>query len=103
MDAFSKKGASVFPTRDHSEIRRWAEAHDAVPAEVLTLKFDGEPTTLHFLRGDAKDGTPELRPISWEDFFARFDLLELSMAFDDESGRFNIVRVEKPIQQRFAN
>ncbi len=45
--------------------------------------------------GDAKTGTPEIRPISWESFFAQFDLLELSFAFDQQSKQFNLVRVDK--------
>jgi len=93
----------MIPTRDHAEIRRWAAAHDAVPAEIVPLKFDGEPTILHFLFGDARVGTPELRPITWEDFFARFDVMELSLAFDDDSGDFHIVRVEKALQAGLAN
>ncbi len=88
----------MVPTRDHAAIRRWAEANDGVPAEVILLKFDGEPAVLHFLFGAAKAGTPELRPITWEDFFAQFDLLELSMAFDKDTPCFQIVRVEKPLK-----
>ncbi len=87
------------PTRDHAEIRRWALEQDAVPAEIKPLKFDGEPFVLHFLLGKAKEGTPEIRPISWEDFFARFDLLGLSMVFEDCGPRYALVRVEKRFEQ----
>ncbi len=83
------------PTRNHDEIRRWATRHDAVPAEVRIIKFDGEPAVLHFLLGEAREGTPELRPIDWEDFFARFDLLDLGFAYDDDSSQFAIVRIDK--------
>lgn len=83
----------VGPTADHREIRRWAERHDAVPAEIRLYKFDSQPSVLHFLFGPAKGGTAELRPISWEDFFARFDLMGLAMVFD-ETPFFEILQVE---------
>ena len=84
----------MVPTRNHKIIRQWAMTHDATPAEIMPLKFDGEPTILTFLMGDAKAGTPEIRPIKWESFFARFDLLGLSFAFDQRSPQFELVRVE---------
>ncbi len=93
----------MLPTKDHDEIRFWAEAHDAVPAEIQPLRFDGEPSVLYFLIGDAKAGTPEIKPISWEDFFARFDLLGLSMVFDEQTPRFDIVRVEKASQPQMLH
>ena len=85
----------MIPTRDHAEIRRWAARHDAVPAEVPPIKFDGKPTMLHFLMGAAKEGTPELHPISWESFFAEFDLLGLALAYDELTPRFDLVRIEQ--------
>lgn len=83
------------PTQDHKTIRHWALTRDAAPAEIFPLKFDGQPAVLTFLMGDARRGTPEIHPISWESFFAQFDLLDLSFTFDDKSIRFDLVRVEK--------
>ena len=80
-------------TNDHDIIQHWAKRFGAVPAERKVFTFDSEPALLHFLFGAAKAGTPELRPITWEDFFARFDLLGLSVALDNESPDFDIVRV----------
>lgn len=85
----------MVPTRNHKIIRHWALTRDATPAEISPLKFDGQPAVLTFLMGDAKGGTPEIRPISWDSFFAQFDLLELSFAFDQQSTQFDLVRVEK--------
>lgn len=94
----------MIPTRDHSKIREWAATYGAGFAEIERLKFDGEPTILYFLFGDlAKNGTAEIRPISWEDFFARFDLLGLSMAYDDRSPQFSIVNVQKDPALKTAN
>ena len=78
-------------TRDHEEIFAWATEHDAVPAEVRRPTFDHQPTALRFLSGEAKSGTPELCPISWEDFFARFDLMRLAVVFDYDVGDYEFV------------
>ena len=83
------------PTSDHRVIRAWATKHDAVPAEITPRKFDGEPAILHFLFGRAKSGLPEIVPISWENFFAQFDLMELVMVFDD-TPTFEILHNDKP-------
>ena len=80
-------------TSDHGEILAWASRHDAVPAEVIPRVFDSEPAILHFLFGKAKAGLPEIKPISWESFFAQFDLLGLVMVFDD-SPTFEILQDE---------
>jgi len=92
----------MIPTRNHQEIRQWATRHHAVPAEVRIIKFDGEPAVLYFLMGEARKGTPELRPIDWEDFFARFDLLNLAFAYADDSSQFAIVRIEKDASKVIA-
>ena len=93
----------MLPTQDHKEIRHWAKTYGAIPAEIRRLKFDGEPSILYFLFGDLREGTPELRPIFWDDFFARFDLLDLSLAYDESSPQFHIVKLDKGSQQRFSN
>ena len=71
------------PTNNHAEIFDWAMRHAGVAAEILPFKFDGEPSILYILFGDAREGTPEIRPIAWEDFFARFDLMEMKIVFDE--------------------
>ena len=84
----------MLPTRDHAVIRRWAAKNDAVPATIPPITFDSEPAILTFLIG-RRVGTAEIHPISWDSFFAQFDLLNLSFAFDDGSTRFALARVEK--------
>jgi hypothetical protein len=66
---------------DHNEIRRWAVAHDAHPAEVIPYTHDSEPAILRFVFGSPEDfkDHPEFRLISWEHFFATFELLGLTL------------------------
>ena len=81
------------PTSDHTEILRWAERHQAAPAEIKPFIFDSLPSVLYFIMGRG-GGTTELHPIAWEDFFARFDLMGLVMVFD-ETPNFEILQLEK--------
>lgn len=71
------------PTSDHDEIRRWAVVHGAVPVEIATLLHDGVPTKIGFIFMKGAKSPPELKPISWEGFFALFDLLQLSFVYDE--------------------
>ena len=72
------------PTRDPSEIRQWAERHGATPAEILPHVFDSEPAILTFLFDSGRStGTDQIRPITWDTFFAQFMLLDLVLVYDD--------------------
>jgi len=59
-------------TRDHEEIRRWAEERGGKPAHV---KRTGSEEDIGVLRIEFPGfgGDENLEPISWEDFFAKFD------------------------------
>ena len=85
----------MIPTTDHKHIQQWAKRHNATPAQMKRLKFDGEPAILTFLIGNPDGAGPDIYPISWESFFAQFDLLKLSVAFDERTPRFDIVVVQK--------
>jgi len=82
-------------SRDHDEIRRWAEARGAVPAEVRGTEKGGEPGILRFEFPNApnrNDG--KLEEISWDDFFEKFDERGLELVFqertaDGEQSNFN--------------
>jgi ferritin-like metal-binding protein YciE len=75
-------------TTDHEEIRRWAEERGGNPACVqgtggkgdigmLRIEFPGKP--------NAKDG--KLQPISWDDFFEKFDERELALLYQETTAR----------------
>ena len=81
---------------DHDVIRQWAERHSVTPAEIKPRKFDGEAAILWFLFDSA--GSEEICPITWEDFFARFDLLGLKLLLD-ETPYFELVHVRKSQEQ----
>ena len=88
------------PTTDHAEIRRWAEGHGATPCEVMPRLFDGEPALLRFVFRWTAEMAPELRPIDWESFFATFDLLGLSLVYDDDH-QYELLQAEHKSAYKF--
>jgi hypothetical protein len=76
--------ASSKTTRDHDEIRRWAEARGAVPAEVASTHQGDEPGILRFEFPNARNRNDEnLREISWEEFFQKFDESGLELLYQE--------------------
>jgi hypothetical protein len=94
--------SSMPPTRritDHDEIRRWAASCQAVPAEVSTGEHDSQLPDLRFMFLDGSPNQPQLTPIAWEDFLAKFDLLGLVLVCEDNPGgrpgkAYDLVRSE---------
>jgi hypothetical protein len=73
-------------TRDHKEIRRWAEARGAIPSEVASTHRDDEPGILRFQFPDAVNQKDEnLREISWEEFFEKFDENNLELVYQEKT------------------
>jgi hypothetical protein len=71
------------PTTDHEEIRRWVEAHGGSPARV---RGTGEADDPGVLRIDFPGGSGEeqLEPISWEEWFGKFDESELAFLYQEQ-------------------
>lgn len=73
-------------TRDHDEIRRWAEERGAIPSEVASTESADEPGILRFQFPDApnrNDG--KLKEISWEAFFEKFDENGLELLYQEQT------------------
>ena len=87
-------------TTDHEEIRQWAKARGAVPAELKPLKFDGEPAILTFLFSGKKRGMDEAAEIEWDHFFALFDLMGLALVYDGDNG-YELLQIEGQSPYRF--
>jgi hypothetical protein len=77
--------SSMPPSRritDHDEIRQWAALCQAVPAEVSAGEEDSRLPSLRFMFLDGSPNQPQLTPIAWEDFLAKFDLLGLALLWE---------------------
>jgi hypothetical protein len=86
-------------TFDHNEIRRWAEERGAKPACV---KGTGGHGDIGMIRLDfpGYSGEESLQPISWEEWFKKFDERNLALLYqettaDGQKSNFNkLVRRE---------
>ncbi len=71
-------------TKDHDEIKQWAESRGAVPGEVASTEGNGGPGILRFMFPKApyhNDGA--LKEIEWDDFFGKFDASGLELIYQD--------------------
>lgn len=75
------------PTTDHEEILRWAEQHGGTPACVIGVGKDGD---VGLIRIDfpGYSGEESLAPISWEDWFAKFEERKLALVYREQD-QFN--------------
>lgn len=71
-------------TKDHDEIRRWAEERGGTPSHV---KRTGSGEDIGILRIDfpGYSGEESLEPISWDQFFEKFDERNLSLIYQEET------------------
>lgn len=70
-------------TTDHEEIRKWVEERDGSPA---TVKYTGGKQDAGLLRIDFPGDGDEakLEPISWDDFFEKFEEKQLAILCQDK-------------------
>lgn len=73
-------------TTDHETIRSWAEARGAVPSEVASTHKRSEPGILRFqFPGAPGEKDENLREISWDAFFEKFDENNLELVYQDKT------------------
>src|SRR6185369_15240428 len=73
-------------TTDHDEIRRWAEERGGQPAEVERTERDGE-TGIIRIDFPGYAGAGSLKPISWEEWFQKFDDSNLALVVQEATAR----------------
>ena len=70
-------------TSNHDEIRRWVEERGGHPATVPGMsEAEGAAGLLCFKFGDESE---ELEPVSWDEFFEKFDKNDLVMLYREET------------------
>ena len=82
------------PTTDHHEIRAWADSQGIVPANVEPNRIDAEPASMSLLHKKTIEETAFVKEMSWEDFFARFECLKLTLVYDDSTVFNEILRID---------
>lgn len=94
-------------TRDHEEIRRWAEARGAVPAEVKGTERGGEPGIIRFEFPNAPNrNDSKLEEIAWEEFFEKFDKNNLELVYQEKTAdgqRSNFNKLVHPSEDEHSS
>src|SRR4051812_39051451 len=75
-----KADAKSHTTRDHSEIRKWAEARGGHAARVKDTNI---------LRLDFREPEANLEQVSWDEFFKIFDESDLDFLYQDKTADGN--------------
>jgi len=80
------RGGAAHPMTDHDEIRQWAEERRGKPACVRGTGSRGD---IGMLRLDfpGYTGAQSLQPISWDDWFEKFDERGLALLVQDRTSR----------------
>jgi hypothetical protein len=84
-------GSKGQTTTDHEAIRRWAEVRGGRPVAARSADADARPIRLAF---SDTASTDDVEPISWDEWFRRFDehgcaLLIEELTSDGQVSRFN--------------
>jgi hypothetical protein len=77
------------PTTNHEEIRVWAQKHHAVPTEILPAHLNHEPLVLRMMFPQMAADRSDIRVLTWDEFFAKFDLLGLTFVYDSDRAGYN--------------
>lgn len=82
----TKSGGSAEPLTDHDQIRQWAEERGGTPSCVRGTGGKGD---IGMLRLDFPGYTGEdtLEPISWEDWFEKFDERGLALLVQEKTSK----------------
>lgn len=95
--------ASSKVTTDHEEIRHWAEERGAKPACVRGTGDEGDIGMLRLEFPGAPGARDEsLQPISWDDWFRKFDERGLALLYQDETARGQKSNFNKIISRETA-
>jgi hypothetical protein len=86
-------------TIDHEEIRHWAEERRAHPATVKGTAGREGPGVLRFDFEDFGAGEESLEPISWDEFFRKFEEASLALVLQDETGSGATSRFAKFVER----
>jgi hypothetical protein len=84
MRMAAKTSHTSHTTTKHDEIRKWAEERGGKPACV---RGTGGKNDVGMLRLDfpGYTGEDKLQPISWEDWFEKFDERKLALVYQEET------------------
>ena len=71
-------------TQDHEEIQQWCESRGGKPSHVKSTAHKNDPGILR-IDFPGYSGEGSLEPITWEDFFKKFDEQGLAFVYQDKT------------------
>ena len=89
--------AEAQTTTDHDTIRRWAEDRGGHPATVADTS-DGGAGVLR-IDFEEEQHDERLEPISWDEFFAKFEEADLAFLYQDETAGGETSRFAKFVER----
>lgn len=72
-------------TTDHETIRRWVEERDGEPAHVEATADDETVGILRLQFPDTERDHDEIKPITWDEFFEKFESENLALVYQEET------------------
>ncbi len=85
-------------TTDHETIRRWAEERQGTPSTVTRTAREGEPGILRIdFPGFSGQGT--LSAIPWEEWFRKFDEMNLAFLYQERAANGKMSRFFKLVRR----
>lgn len=85
-------------TTDHKEIRKWVEKRGGRPAAVKNTRGGDDPGLLR-IDYEGYSGKESLEPISWEEFFEKFEEKELAFLYQEETSEGETSRFSKFVRR----
>jgi hypothetical protein len=90
-------------TSDHDEIRRWAEERGGKPSHVKGTGRGREDEGVLRIDFPGYTGAGRLEPISWDEFFEKFDENGLAMVLQEKTSSGEMSRFNKIVSRESAS
>jgi hypothetical protein len=91
--------SSSHTTTDHEEIRRWAEERGGTPASVKGTAHGRDDEGVIRIDFPGYSGEGSLEPISWDDFFEKFEEKQLAIVLQDRTSSGEVSRFNKIVSR----
>ena len=81
----SSATVSARTTTDHAAIQKWAESRGGKPASVIGTERSSQHAGLLRIDFPGFSGAAKLAPISWKEWFQKFDQSKLAFLFQEKT------------------
>jgi hypothetical protein len=89
-------------TTDHDAIKKWVEQRGGHPATVKRTRRGSEHAGMLRIDFPGYKGQGTLEEISWDDFFDKFDEMNLAFTYQDKTATGRVSRFNKLVSRESA-